>query len=816
MAPVNETVPQPLPDLSPEFDAALELPEDPSQVRHLHAFVRATSLLAISTGGLVLAGWAYGISLLIRVAPGFAPMKPNTAVGFLVSGIAMWLVQDAPEKITPRARWAVALSAFVVAVGAATLFEHMSGGDIGIDRLLFRSAVLAAGGAYPGRISIATSAGLAMLAVSLLLVVIGRSWVVTRQTLAILVVLDALIGTVGYLYGVDELYRVQPFSSMAVHTAVLLTLMGAGSLALVPRAGVMRVLTSELLGGAMARRVLPLSLLVPPALGWLRWKGELAGYYGTSFGLALFTLSNMVLLTALLMVNAASINRMDERQKRAEASDLRLAAIVESSLDPIVGKDLNGIVTSWNGAAGHLFGYSAAEMIGQSVRRLIPPDRLHEEERIMRGIRHGERIESFETVRLRKDGTALDVAVTISPVLDARGRVIGASKIARDITGRKRLEDAVRQSQDSLRGIVQSAMDAIISIDEGQRVVMLNPAAAAMFGYSTEQALGKPLEDFIPARYRRAHGEHVRQFAETGVTARAMGKLATLSALRADGTEFPIEASISQVAIGSRKLFTVILRDVTERCEAAEELQRRAEELARSNRDLEQFAYAASHDLQEPLRAVAGCVQLLQSHYEGKFDARGNEFITHAVDGATRMQKLIDDLLTFSRVGTRGVEFTSIKCAEAVENALRNLSVAIREQNASVEYGELPVVAGDLSQLSLLFQNLIGNALKFRGGDAPRIRVAARREGREWVLCVRDNGIGIAPQYFERVFVMFQRLHTRREYPGTGMGLALCKRIVERHGGRIWVESEAGKGATFCFTLKPWTDAATPLIESHE
>jgi light-regulated signal transduction histidine kinase (bacteriophytochrome) len=236
--------------------------------------------------------------------------------------------------------------------------------------------------------------------------------------------------------------------------------------------------------------------------------------------------------------------------------------------------------------------------------------------------------------------------------------------------------------------------------------------------------------------------------------------------------------------------------------QAKVDLQKQTEELSRSNRDLEQFAYAASHDLQEPLRAVTGCMQLLEARCRGKLDERGDEFMKHAVDGATRMQKLIEDLLAFSRVGTRGAELKPVECAAAVANALENLSVSITEKHAVIECGELPAVIGDLSQLALLFQNLVGNALKFCGEMSPRISISARREGADWTICIRDNGIGIDPQYFERIFVIFQRLHTRKEYPGTGMGLALCKRIVERHGGRIWVESGIGKGATFCFTLR--------------
>jgi signal transduction histidine kinase/CHASE3 domain sensor protein len=242
--------------------------------------------------------------------------------------------------------------------------------------------------------------------------------------------------------------------------------------------------------------------------------------------------------------------------------------------------------------------------------------------------------------------------------------------------------------------------------------------------------------------------------------------------------------------------------DITERKRAEEALALKAQELARSNADLEQFAYVASHDLKEPLRAVGGCVRLLQRRYGGKLDDRADEFIHHAIDGATRMEGLIDGLLAFSRVGTRGGKFEAVECEKALDTALRNLAVAIQESDAVVSQDPLPTVSADASQMVSLFQNLIGNALKFRRVAPPRIHVRAQSDGTHWRFAVRDNGIGIDSQYFGRIFGIFQRLHTRREYPGTGIGLAICKKIVERHGGRIWVESAAGEGTTFYFTLE--------------
>lgn len=242
-------------------------------------------------------------------------------------------------------------------------------------------------------------------------------------------------------------------------------------------------------------------------------------------------------------------------------------------------------------------------------------------------------------------------------------------------------------------------------------------------------------------------------------------------------------------------------RDITKRQRAEEALKRTADELARSNADLKQFAYAASHDLSEPLRSIAGFVKLLEKRYRSKLDEKADEFIDYIVVGVERMDRLIHDLLEYSQVDAKGKDFGPVNCSVALEEAVNNLRSAIEESGAELTYDLLPTVIADSSQLSRLFQNLINNAIKFRGNEPIKIHISAQQKGDEWVFSIKDNGIGIDPQFFERIFVIFQHLHTTREYEGTGLGLAICKKIVERHGGQIWVESEQGNGSTFFFTI---------------
>lgn len=362
-------------------------------------------------------------------------------------------------------------------------------------------------------------------------------------------------------------------------------------------------------------------------------------------------------------------------------------------------------------------------------------------------------------------------------------------------------EQPMDAAQELFRQVVEASPTAVVMADRGGRIVLVNAQTETLFGYAREELYGKSIDVLVPDRFRAAHhGYRDAYFGEP--RPRPMGAGRDLYGLRKDGSEFPVEIGLSPVDTAKGVFVVAAIVDITERKRGEQELMRRTEELARSNEDLEQFAYVASHDLQEPLRAVAGPLQLLQRRYKGQLDERADEFIGHAVDGATRMQKLIDDLLTYSRVGRSDAALQTTGCAEALDQALKSLSVVLGESGAQINRGELPTVLAIPSQLALLFQNLVGNALKFRYPDRPVvIDVGARREGDEWVIWVKDNGIGIDAQYFERIFLIFQRLHSRAEFPGTGMGLALSKRIVERHGGRIWVESTPGFGTTFFFAL---------------
>ena len=350
-----------------------------------------------------------------------------------------------------------------------------------------------------------------------------------------------------------------------------------------------------------------------------------------------------------------------------------LAAIVESSDDAIVSKDLNGIIRSWNRGAERIFGYTAEEVVGQHISMLAPAEVADDIPRILGCIARGERVEHYQTKRRTKDGRILAVSLTVSPVRDASGRIVGASKVARDITVRELQERALREANEAL---------------------------------------------------------------------------------------------------------------------------------LRANSDLQQFAYSASHDLKEPLRMVSTYVEMLRRKFAGKLGASGDQYISYTVEGALRMERLLADLVAYTHASMDGEEATAeVEVEEVLEAALGNLAAAISDSGAEVTHTALPRIRMHNFQLQQVFQNLIANSIRYRSSEPPRIHIAAERREKEWLFSVQDNGIGIDPQYKEQIFGIFKRLHSVSEYPGTGMGLAICERLIQRAGGRIWVESELGRGATFFFTV---------------
>lgn len=417
-------------------------------------------------------------------------------------------------------------------------------------------------------------------------------------------------------------------------------------------------------------------------------------------------------------------------------------------------------------------------------------------------------------------GIMANVGIQLGQVLERK--LMEEKMISLNVSLEKRVAERtaeLKESEEKFRKISSSAQDAIIMLDSTGKVSYWNEAAEKTFKYSREEVLGKYLQDLIiPECFREDHISGFRRFQETENGA-SLGRMIELTALRKDGEEFPIELSLSAVKLKDKWNAIGMIRDITERKKMEENLlaeikwrkevqkwQKQAVAgLKRSNEELQQFAYVASHDLQEPLRMVSSYTQLLARRYKDKLDSDAEEFINFAVDGANRMKVLIDDLLEYSRVGTHGKTFEPTDLSVILDKAKYNLQMAIEDSGAVITCDELPSIIANSTQLVQLFQNLIGNAIKFRGDLTPQIHVSAEQRESEWLFSVKDNGIGIEQKYADRIFAIFQRLHKKTEYPGSGIGLAISKKIVELHGGKIWMKSEPGKGTIIYLTI--------PIIE---
>ncbi|HYH58672.1 MAG TPA: PAS domain S-box protein [Thermoleophilaceae bacterium] len=483
-------------------------------------------------------------------------------------------------------------------------------------------------------------------------------------------------------------------------------------------------------------------------------------------------------------------------EKRAESE--HLAAIVRSSDVAILSKDENAVVTSWNEAAERLYGYTPAEMVGQPVALLLPPERHGEEMEIVRKIFAGERVEHYDTERVRKDGTRVAVSLTASPIHDAKGNVVGVATQARDISS---TTVALREAEQRLEGAFMGAPIgiAVFSVvpESFGRIEQANAELARLYGYTMEE-----LAEVGPGDLTHPDDAERERLLFTDL---AEGRRASFALEKRnrhkDGSWIWVSLTVSLLEGEDppRSALAHVL-DVTERKIGEADLERARENLERSNAELDQFAYVASHDLKEPLILLSAYARMLAERYGDDLNEEGRTFLGHVRGEAGRMKTMIEDLLDYSRVETRAEAPAAVPLADSVETALRTLQPRIEESGAQIDVRPgLPVVEGSPAQFERLFRNLLSNAIKFRADAPPTVTVFAERAGDECIVSVQDNGIGIDPAKADRIFELFQRLHGQERYAGTGMGLAICKRIVERHGGRIWVEPAPGGGSIFRF-----------------
>ncbi len=890
---------------------------------------RAVAGLAGTAGAVVLAGWVLEVPILVTWLPGLVAMRVNTAIGFILLGISLWILSGARDRTAAVIAVTCALAA--AALGLSTGVEYLAGIDLHIDQLVF--ADRAGWTTVPtGRMSLASCGALTLIGTAIaVLPVRSRRIGGAIEALAAGAVAFAAPGLLGYTFNLAEFRDPLIYAPIALHTSLLFVLLAVAAAGWRRDSRLRLVLTSAGPGGFTARRLLPALAILAVLFGWAMHYTLRHGAVTQTTALALFATATIGLLGALVFWTALVLDRGEEARAR-------LAALVQSSTDAIVGGDVDGTIRSWNPGAQALYGYTDHDVIGRSIRLLAFGERAGEIDALLGRVVAGERVAPSEMVMRAKDGSEVEVSIALSAIRDAAGIITGISTIARDISVRRHLERAARDAESRFRVLVDQALVGIYIIEDG-RFAYVNRRMAELFGYTSDELVALPtvmavvdpsdwdrvaaeirhrmegdLASHYEVRGRRKDGSallaEIHGSVLPGAKRRLVGMLLDITAQRANqealrnqeallreaqaiahvgsweldlatnaltwsdetyrifglvpGAVHPsydwflerihpddrtvVSAAFTR-AVATRQPYAIdhrivledrtvkhvhqrcvteyddqhrplrsigAVQDVTDRTVAQqalkrlnEELEQRVEhrtaELRSANKELEAFWYSVSHDLRAPLRALQGFSRILLEEHVQELSADATRYLGIIRDSAAQMGTLVDDLLAFSRLGRQPVCGGRVDMHALVIHALDQLAGDREGRAVRVDVADLPACWGDAALLRQVVANLLSNALKFtqrRQDAAVEIRAAEDPLNPAFqAYLVRDNGAGFDMQYAGKLFGIFQRLHPAAEYPGTGVGLAIVQRIVNRHGGRVWAEAAVGRGATFYFSL---------------
>jgi signal transduction histidine kinase len=683
----------------------------------LPAYARLASLAAALIGATVLLGWMTNLKRLFSLHTEMVAMNPVTALMVLFLSLAL-ARKVSLTQIGKVDRLGMALASIACFVGGIKILHYLIGFGFDIDQVLFSQRIGPAG--MPAN-EMAPNTALNLVLCGLALIFFdSHADQVFRpaEALAIGAGLIALLALLGYAYRILSFYRLGASLPMALDTAVAFGFLVTGFLAARPERGVMKIITSSTSGGSLARRLLPMAILIPSVLGAMLVAAEENGFVEHELAVSFFAVSSILAFTGLIWWNARLLYRVDLQKLKAESR--------------------------------RLLQHNANRAIAES-------------------------------------GATSEVVLRIlREICQSMEWQVGALWVMDETETKLRCRDLWQDESSGCDEFVQETRERLFERGQGlPGRVWAKDAMVCVKDMATE-----------PDISRSASAGRTGLHAGFGFPVRLGSKIFGVLEFFSVRTE-EMDDDVAEILESVAALIGAFIG----RREAEQQLRTLTVELERSNTDLQQFAYVASHDLFEPLRMVSSYLQLLTHRNTGKMDSESQEFVGFALDGARRMQALIKDLLAYSRVGSRDLVFEIVDLEAIVREALSNLKVAIEESGAVVTRQPFPRARGDAVQLTQVLQNLIGNAIKFRGNTRPEIDLLAERVGDQWTFSVRDHGIGIDAKDFERIFLIFQRLHTAKEYAGTGLGLAICKKIIERHGGAIWVESTKGKGTTFKFTL---------------
>jgi PAS domain S-box-containing protein len=786
---------------------------------------RGAGVLVCILGMAVLFGWAFDISTLKSILPGLVSMKANTAAAFVLSGVALLLLSSPPSPLGEEGlfrkwkSWVGQACAFVVAlVGLLTLIEYMTNWNLGIDQLLFKEPSGAVQTAYPGRMALLSALNFLLTGLALLLLDVEANH--GRRPAHFLIIVQGtitLLALAGYIHRVTSLYGGIPrFTAMALHTAVGFTLVFIGIMAARPGRGLMAILADDGIAGLTARRLLIAAFVIPLGLDILTLAGERAGLYDGNTRTAIDTIL-IIGVFAFFALRIAGVlarmemtlrkandeleNRVSERTAALQSSEEHLRLLIDNVQDyAIIMLNPDGLVVSWNAGVEKLKGYRAEEIIGQHFSRFYTEeDNLQgTPQSLLKTAFSKGRVEN-EGWRVRKDGSRFMANVILTALYDENGKLRGYAKVTRDITERKRAEEMQRKTEELLEETGQLANVGGWELDLASKTPHWSAQTRRI--HEVRPDYQPTLEEAINFYAPEARPLMARAVQE-GIEKGTQWDL-ELPFITATGRRIWVRTlGKAQFENGKPVRLFGAFQEITDRKRAEETIRDYIVRVEQSNRDLEEFAYVASHDLQEPLRKITAFSDRLVSKYDSVFDESGRDYLKRMHNASQRMQTLLNDLLAYSRVATHARPFKSVDLNTVAQHVISDLDARIKQTNGKIVIEALPVIEAESTQMYQLLQNLVANALKYSdNGRAPIINISGQIIGEQCQINVKDNGIGFDVQYLDRIFKAFQRLHSRDKYEGTGMGLAICRRIVERHHGKITATSVPGEGSTFIVTL---------------
>ena len=770
-------------------------------IQRLEGATKYLVSIVILIGSFVLIGWQFDMVILKSMIPGLVAMNPVTASCLiLISGAFLFKKFGSGKNIMLLGNLFALLVLFV---GIHKMTDFIYDFNVKPDLLFYSDKIkLTLINGKPNFMAPNTAVCLILSALCLLLWnVETKARRVPMQFFALLIAFMGLLSILGYIYQVKTFYEVPLFIPMALHTALCFFLISIAFLFAHPGKGVIKEFTSVFTGSITAQLLIPAAIILPALLGLLRLYGDWAGWYSKEFGVALFALSIIIVFLMLIWYNSVLLNKRDFLKKQTEDALQKsreeiayMAGLIDKTSDGIISFDHSFNIMTWNKGAEKIYGYTQEEVKGKPSRSIFrndyPRAQLDEWAGQLKDKGHW----SGELKQHHKTGVPVYCLLSTTVLTDGKGGINGFLTVAKDVTEKQREEDKLKKSEECFRLLVNNAKDyAIFMLNTKGEVVSWNNGAALIHGYHENEIIGKPMDVFY-TEADRLNAVPASNLEE----AKNIGHFETEAMrLRKDGSHFFASIVFTALYNDNAELsgYSKITRDITK----SKQLE---SDLRKSNAEMEAFTYSVSHDLRAPLRSIIGFTSILEEDHAAKLDDEAKRLMSIITRNTKRMGTLIDDLLSFSKMSKQDIIKTDFDTNEMVANIITELDIKSSRNNIRWMINDLCPMYADINSIKQVWINLISNAVKYSAKQVQsEIRIGADKRNGSTVFYIKDNGVGFDDKYSNKLFKVFQRLHSSSEFEGTGVGLAIVDKIISKHGGEVWAEAEVNKGATFYFSI---------------